>query len=73
LVLIPEVSFSLEGENGLLTALRRCILQKGNALIVVAEGAGQGLFNDSMKDTDPSGNMLFKDIGLLLKDPREIL
>jgi len=67
LVLIPEVSFSLEGENGLLEALHRCILQKGNALIVVAEGAGQELFNDSIKDTDPSGNILFKDIGLLLK------
>jgi hypothetical protein len=64
---IPEVSFSLEGENGLLEALHRCILQKGNALIVVAEGAGQELFNDSIKDTDPSGNILFKDIGLLLK------
>ena len=35
-VLIPEVSFSLEGENGFLEALHRCILQKGNALIVVA-------------------------------------
>jgi 6-phosphofructokinase 1 len=66
-VLIPEVSFSLEGENGLLEALHRCILQKGNALIVVAQGAGQELFNDSIKDTDPSGNILFKDIGLLLK------
>ena len=66
-VLIPEVSFSLEGENGLLEALHRCILQKGNALIVVAEGAGQELFNDYIKDTDPSGNILFKDIGLLLK------
>ena len=66
-VLIPEVSFSLEGENGLLEALHRCILQKGNALIVVAEGAGQELFNDSLKDTDPSGNIRFKDIGVLLK------
>jgi 6-phosphofructokinase 1 len=66
-VLIPEVSFSLEGKNGFLEALHRRILQKGNALIVVAEGAGQELFNNSIKDTDPSGNILFKDIGLLLK------
>jgi 6-phosphofructokinase 1 len=66
-VLIPEVSLSLEGENGLLEALHRCILQKGNALIVVAEGAGQELFNDSLKDIDPSGNIRFKDIGVLLK------
>jgi 6-phosphofructokinase 1 len=47
-VLIPEVSFSLEGENGLLEALHRRILQKGNALIVVAEGAGQELFANSI-------------------------
>jgi 6-phosphofructokinase 1 len=66
-VLIPEVSFSLEGQNGLLEALHRCILQKGNALIVVAEGAGQELFNDSLKETDPSANIRFKDIGVLLK------
>jgi 6-phosphofructokinase 1 len=66
-VLIPEVSFTLEGENGFLEALHRRILQTGNALIVVAEGAGQELFNDSITVTDPSGNILFKDIGLLLK------
>jgi hypothetical protein len=28
---------------------------------------GQELFNDTIKDTDSSGNFLFKDIGLLLK------
>jgi 6-phosphofructokinase len=37
------------------------IIQKG------MHGAGQELFNDSIKDTDPSGNILFNDIGLLLK------
>ncbi len=67
-VLIPEVSFGLEGENGLLEALHRCIVSKGNSRIVVAEGAGQELFNDSIEATDPSGNILLKDIGLLLKN-----
>lgn len=66
-VLIPEVSFTLEGENGFLEALERRIQQRGYALIVVAEGAGQELFDDSDKDTDPSGNVTLKDIGLLLK------
>jgi 6-phosphofructokinase 1 len=42
-VLIPEVSFGLEGENGLLEALHRCILQKGNALIVVGGGSRPGI------------------------------
>jgi 6-phosphofructokinase 1 len=59
--------FKLAYGNGLLEALHRCILRKGNALIVVAEGAGQELFNDSIEATDPSGNIVFKDIGLLLK------
>lgn len=69
-VLIPEVGFSLDGENGLLQALRSRLQRAGHALIVVAEGAGQELFDDSHRDTDVSGNILFKDIGLLLK--REI-
>lgn len=33
----------------------------------MAEGAGQELFDDSDRDTDLSGNVLLKDIGLLLK------
>jgi 6-phosphofructokinase 1 len=66
-VLIPEVSFTLEGENGFLEALHQRIRRTGHALIVVAEGAGQELFDDSDRDTDLSGNVLLKDIGLLLK------
>ena len=42
-VLIPEVPFELDGENGLLAHLRRRVLQKGHAVLVVAEGAGQEL------------------------------
>jgi 6-phosphofructokinase 1 len=66
-VLIPEVSFTLEGENGFLEVLQRRVQQSGYALIVVAEGAGQELFDDSDRDTDLSGNVTLKDIGLLLK------
>jgi 6-phosphofructokinase 1 len=67
-VLIPEVSFALEGDNGFLKALEGRIQQSGYALIVVAEGAGQELFNESNRDTDLSGNLTLKDIGLLLKN-----
>jgi 6-phosphofructokinase 1 len=70
-VLIPEVSFDLEGENGFLEALERRIQHRGYALIVVAEGAGQELFDDFDKDTDLSGNVTLNDIGLLLKKNME--
>jgi 6-phosphofructokinase 1 len=43
-VLVPEVPFPLEGDDGFLAALERRIQQRGHALVVVAEGAGQHLF-----------------------------
>ncbi|TPN89110.1 ATP-dependent 6-phosphofructokinase [Aquimarina algicola] len=67
-VLIPEMSFELEGENGLLEALKNRLLQKKHAVIVVAEGAGQHLFNATEQQKDASGNVLHKDIGILLKN-----
>lgn len=54
-VLIPEVPFTLEDENGFLHALHRRIQQTGHASIVVAEGAGQQWF-DATRETDVSGN-----------------
>ncbi len=67
-VLIPEVPFQLDGENGFLAALERRILHKGHALIVVAEGAGQDLLGRDESRRDASGNVLQKDIGLFLRD-----
>ena len=66
--LIPEMKFTLEGENGLLAALeRRFAMGKTHAVVVVAEGAGQDLVaGDAGKDA--SGNVLKKDIGIYLKD-----
>ena len=64
--LIPEVDFDLEGENGLLMALRKRITKRGHAVIVVAEGAGQKFFEDDGA-TDKSGNKKLGDIGLFLK------
>lgn len=66
--LIPEVPFELEGEHGLLKALeRRFRAGRGNAVIVVAEGAGQHLFETADERRDASGNPLKQDIGELLK------
>lgn len=66
--LIPEVPFSLEGENGLLACLERRLDKKHHAVIVVAEGAGQDLLKDGENEIDKSGNILHKDIGIFLKD-----
>ncbi len=61
--LIPEVEFTLPA---LLNALEKRINQRGHALIVVGEGAGQNLFGDELGE-DASGNKKLGDIGQLLK------
>ena len=55
-VLIPEVQFALDGERGLLEALRYRLAKRKSAVIVVAEGAGQDLAKASGA-TDASGNV----------------
>ena len=67
-VLIPEVDFDLKGPNGLLAALEKRLNQRGHAVIVAAEGAGQQFFENITTDRDESGNIRLKDIGLFLKD-----
>jgi 6-phosphofructokinase 1 len=67
-VLVPEVAFPLEGDDGLLAALERRILQRSHALIVVAEGAGQHLFPQVPARADASGNPVHEDIGRFLRD-----
>lgn len=66
-VLIPEVPFQLDGEQGLLAALRERLRQRGHAVVVVAEGAGQDLMTPSAGQTDASGNAKLQDVGLFLK------
>jgi 6-phosphofructokinase 1 len=66
--LVPEVDFDLHGEGGLLDLLEKRLRDRGHAVIVVSEGAGQKLFGKHSKATDASGNVLHQDIGLLLKD-----
>jgi 6-phosphofructokinase 1 len=69
--LIPEVPFQLEGECGFLTALQRRILNRGHAVIAVAEGAGQELLGSTGNERDVSGNVRLKDIGLFLQQKIE--
>jgi 6-phosphofructokinase 1 len=64
-VLIPEVPFVLEGEQGFLEHLRQRTVQRGHALVIVAEGAGQDLVPSS--GTDASGNKRLGDIGVFLR------
>jgi len=67
--IIPEVPLVLDGHNGLLKALDRRFFKyrKDHAVIVVAEGAGQDLFNTAATK-DASGNVLKHDIGHFLID-----
>jgi 6-phosphofructokinase 1 len=60
-VLVPEVPFKLDGEDGFLTALERRLEERTHAVIVCAEGAGQNLLQTSGA-TDPSGNPILGDI-----------
>jgi 6-phosphofructokinase 1 len=66
-VLIPEVPFSLDGAAGFLTRLRQRVRQRGHAVIVVAEGAGQDLCAPN-GSRDASGNARLADIGALLRE-----
>ena len=65
--LVPEVPFDLEGPNGFLSHLKTRLLNKEHAVVVVAEGAGQHLF-DALRGKDKSGNKKLQDIGDLLSD-----
>ena len=66
--LIPEMKLELDGPHGLLAALEnRFAAGKTHAVVVVAEGAGQNLFDTTDEQRDASGNILKKDIGELLK------
>lgn len=65
--LIPENPFDLEGKNGFLVHLKKRILDRGHAVILLAEGAGQNLLPPTT-ERDASGNVKFQDIGIFLKD-----
>jgi len=66
-VLIPEVPFGLEGENGLFANLQRRLERRHHAVVLVAEGAGQEHMAHA-GGADASGNVKLSDIGIFLKD-----
>jgi 6-phosphofructokinase 1 len=67
-VLIPEVPFKLDGDCGFLNHLKRRVVERGHAVVVAAEGAGQDMFDGNSHGTDRSGNTKLNDIGILLKN-----
>ena len=64
-VLVPEMSFELEGEHGLLQELEQRLQSRRHAVIVCAEGAGQHLLEQT-GSVDASGNPVLGDICELL-------
>jgi 6-phosphofructokinase 1 len=68
-VLIPEVPFDIDGENGFLKNLEKRLKKSGHCVILLAEGAGQELIHkdNELVEKDASGNIKLLDIGLFLK------
>lgn len=62
--LVPEVPFTV---RGFLAALEKRLQNRGHAVVVVAEGAGQDLMQKT-GERDASGNVRYGDIGLFLRD-----
>eukprot|EP00979_Chaetoceros_neogracilis_P004092 scaffold712_cov255-Chaetoceros_neogracile.AAC.8 len=70
LCLVPEVPTVLEGDFGCLPHIYKCVKQKGFAVIVVAEGAGEDILGEST-ETDASGNKKLPAIGEFMKKATE--
>jgi 6-phosphofructokinase 1 len=64
-VLVPEYPFALTGPYGLLPSLEKRLAERGHAVIVSAEGAGQHLLPDTGL-RDASGNPVLGDIAEFL-------
>jgi 6-phosphofructokinase 1 len=66
LCLVPEVPIELKGALSCLTHLERVIEEKGHAVVVVAEGAGEELLGSSAI-VDAGGNKKLPPIGEFMK------
>jgi 6-phosphofructokinase 1 len=71
--LVPELPFELHGPNGLYESILARVKEQGYCVVVVAEGAEEGLINPNEQITknprrDDSNNIIFDDIGKFLKD-----
>ncbi len=69
-LLVPEVPFELHGENGFLAHLEKRLMDRGHAVVCVAEGAGQDILvkDAEHQDRDASGNLVLADIGHYMRD-----
>lgn len=70
LCVIPEVPLVLEGDHGVLPHIYKRVQDKGFAVIVVAEGAGEEVLGASA-ETDASGNKKLPAIGKFMKQSVE--
>jgi 6-phosphofructokinase 1 len=66
-VLIPEVPFNLEGENGFFQHLAHRLRRRKHAVVIIAEGAMQDQLLTEHK-TDAGGNLKMADVGAYLRD-----
>jgi 6-phosphofructokinase 1 len=66
-VLIPEVEFQLDGEQGLLRYVQHRVQERGYAVVVAAEGAGQELLEGEQTTGDASGNAALRDVCAFLR------
>lgn len=67
-ILIPELPFDLEGPNGFFEYIKKRLDKANHAVILVAEGTGQHLFENADDSFDNSGNKKLHDIGIYLKE-----
>jgi len=70
LVLVPEVPIVLHGKDGCLPHLWRRVQEKGHAVVVLAEGAGEEILGEST-EKDASGNKKLPKIGDFMKEEIE--
>ena len=70
--IIPELPYELNGPKGLYNQIVKRVKDKGHCVVIVAEGAEEGLINPGEKITeverrDGSGNLIYDDIGNFLQ------
>jgi 6-phosphofructokinase 1 len=71
--LVPELPFELQGPKGLYESVVARVKSKGYCVVVVAEGAEEGLINPNehitkVEKRDDSNNLIYDDIGKFLKE-----
>lgn len=67
-VIIPEMPFTDNSPQAFAEALLDRLKKRRHAVVLVAEGVGQNQPHSKTKETDASGNIKFRDIGLFLAE-----